>query len=143
MPLSAVTLEPSDVDIRPGTAEDAEFIVKTWLATQRHIYPNSYALDWAAKTEAAIADLLRRATVLVSAIDDRTVSYLVHQIAGRIFVVHFAYTDELARRQGMVRRMIYLANVGLFPVAFTHAPRNENVMRHLVTRYIFDPSLAP
>ena len=141
---AAPQLEPSDVDIRVGLADDAASIAKAWLSTQRHVYPNSYALNWQEKTTRAIEACLERSTVLVAhLVDDpgAMVSFLVSHMFGRVFVVDFAYTEESARRRGIVRRMMELANPNAAPVVFTHAPRNENALRHLVTKCIFDPSM--
>ena len=141
----SIQLDPTvDVDLRVGMKDDVPFIVKAWLSTQRHIYPNSYALDWAEKKAAEILERIDRSTVLVANLAEHPttiLSYLVCQAWRGECIVLFAYTDEGARRQGIVRRLLEMANPEKRGVVFLHAPRNENVMRHIIKKWIFEPSL--
>ena len=139
--MQAVALEPTDVEVRIGLQSDTPFIVKAWLA-QRHIYPNSYAMDWVERKTREILARVERSTVLVAHLEgdpDTILSFLIFQLWRGECVVLYAYTDEGARRQGIVRRLLGMANPAQRPVVFLHAPMNENVMRHIVKRAVFAP----
>ena len=139
-----IVLRPDDLTVRIATVDDRPFILRTWIMTQHMVYPNQYAHGWQDRTEQAIKDRLYRASTLVSHLDGdpgAVVSYIVYQIFLHTLVVQYAYTDETARRQGHISRMVKLANVQDGAVVFTHAPRNENAMRNISKRYLFEPSM--
>ena len=131
-------------DIRAGTEEDYHFIVATWTTSLKGIYPNRHAIDFFAKKMPDIRSHVERANTLVAYVaeePDDILSYLVFLRRGNLVIAHFSYTKDLARRQGHLSALLELANPSGLPLTFTQPARNENVMRHLCRKYIFDPSL--
>jgi hypothetical protein len=141
---AARSLEPVPVDVRVGLESDLRFVVASWVASMRGVYPNRYAHDyWTRMTEDVRAHI-DRATTLVAYLDtmpDEIVSYLVSIRRGGIVIAHFAYTKDGARREGHVARLLALANPDGLPLSFTQPAKNENAMAHFCKRAIFAPHL--
>ena len=132
------------IEVRVGLEEDVPFIVSTWTASMRGVYPNRYAHDyWPRMTEAVRAHVDRANTIVayLSEFPAEIVAYLVFLRRRDIIIAHFAYTKDLARRQGHVRTLLALANPDRLPLSFTQPARNENVMEHLCRSAIFCPQL--
>ena len=131
--------------IRIGTKDDLSFILDSWIKTAKYIYPNQYVLDFNKKYNEYLNVLIEKSTIIVSCIDNDPkdiVSYLVYSsFVGRFLVIHFAYTKVAARKEGIISSLINFANPNNDPVVFTHAAKNENIMKVLCLKYIFDPSV--
>lgn len=132
------------VQIRLADKRDLHFIKDSWLKSTSHQYPNQYALDFSKHFQSHMNSLLFNSVQLVAYLEgesDRIISYLVYSSFKSSQVVHFAYTKADARKQGIVNQLLHFSNPTRQPVIFTHAPKNENVMVYLASKYIFDPSI--
>jgi hypothetical protein len=144
MSSAAPSLDPVPVDVRVGLDSDARFVVSSWVASMRGIYPNRYAHDyWTRMTEDVRAHIERSNTLVayLEMMPDEIVSYLVFLRRGGIVIAHFAYTKDGARREGHVSRLLALANPDRLPLSFTWPAKNENAMEHFCKRAIFAPQL--
>jgi hypothetical protein len=132
------------IEIRVGYDSDRNFIGDSWTRTLLTMGHNAESHDFFRQKLADILAHLERSSVLVAhhAEDpNKIVSYLCSLYRGSIFVVHFAYTKELGRRQGHVRKLLEVANPMRWPTVFTQPAKNENVMRHFLSKYIYDPTI--
>lgn len=134
------------VSHRIGMEQDVHFIADSWTRTLFKIYPNQYAIDFFSKTIADIKAHLSRSQILIAHLEDEPeeiVSYIVsnHQQFGKVLIVHFAYTKDLARRQGVLRDLLEIANPDKRPIAFTQPAKNANIMEYFSKKAIYDPSL--
>ncbi len=131
-------------EVRVGLIEDFRFVADSWAKSLRPIGYNYLAFDWFPRKLRDIQAHLERSTVLVAHLDgepSEIVSYLVYTRVRDIFVAHFAYTKDNARRQGIVRELLAVANAEQLPVAFTQPAKNEETMRHFAGKFVFDPDL--
>lgn len=127
-----------------GLESDLRFVVSSWVSTLRGIYPNQYALDYFPRAIGDVTAHIQRANTLIAYLEnepDEIVSYLVFLRRRDICIAHFAYTKDGARRQGHVSSLLALANPEGLPWVFTRPARNENAMRHFVSRAIYDEIL--
>jgi hypothetical protein len=141
---AATTRAPIPIAVRVGLEQDVRFVVSTWAKSMRGIYPNQYAFEFYQRIHADIRAHIDRANTLIAYLEDEPeeiVAYLVFLRRRQHIVAHFAYTKEGARREGHLSTLLELANPDKLPLTFTHPARNENAMRHFVSRAIFDPSL--
>ena len=142
--LAAPKLDAIPVTIRVGLDEDRNFIGDSWTRTLLRMGHNMEAIDFFPRKLADIAAHIERAAVLVAHLEgepSEIVSYLVYLRRRGVLVVHFAYTKDLGRRQGIVRELLRMANPEELPIAFTQPAKNDNVMRHWTRKAIFDPDL--
>lgn len=138
----------SDLTIRLGQVEDLPFIMDSWTKTMHQTYPNQHIPDFEPKFHAQLDHLLHNATVLVSCLDTNPaaiISYLVYTSFRQQLVVYYAYTrpgiNGQERRQGFLNQLLQFANPTQSKVIFTFPAKNENVMKYLSNKYIFDPFL--
>lgn len=133
-----------DLTIRLGTVDDTSFIIKTWAKTQQQIYPNNHAFDFFQKYNEYIKLLIDKSVILVSCLSDSPndiVGFIVYTSFDHKCVVHFAYVRPDVRRDGICNNLLNTANPINAPIIFTSPAKNEHMMKHLTTKYIFDPSL--
>lgn len=136
--------DPVPVGERVGLEEDVRFVLSSWCASLRGVYPNRHVHDFWIRVPIDVRAHIDRATTLIAYLEDQPdeiVSYLVFLRRRGIVIVHYAYTKDLARRQGHVHNLLALANPERLPICFTQPARNENVMAHFCRTAIFDPSL--
>jgi hypothetical protein len=133
-----------DIDIRLGTLDDIQFITSSWLSSTRHIYPNQYNIDFELGFRQHISDLIANSVVLIANLKDEPdeiISYIIYTSFKTNMIIHFAYTKLAARRCNIVSNLIAFANPAQYPIVFTHAPRNENLMIELCNKHIFNPNI--
>lgn len=132
------------VAVRVGVAADVRFVVSSWVAAMRGVYPNRYVHDYWPRACESVRARIDRANTLIAYFEDYPddiVSYLVFARRGGLVIAHYAYTKDLARRQGHVSMLLGLANPERLPLIFTQPAKNENVMAHFCRKAIFDPSM--
>lgn len=137
-------LSTLDTTIRIGTTDDIPFVLDAWVKSLRHIYPNQYALDFYPKAIDKCRILLDKSVSLVSHLSDdpnELISFIVYSSFRGSEVVHFAYTKLDARRQGKVKELLQFSNPQFTTTIFTHPAKNESVMKHFSSKYIYDPSI--
>ena len=133
-----------DVKIRLGKLDDLPFVRNSWTLGMETQYPNMHALDFRKRFHEFLTGLIEKSTVLIAHLDDdedEILSYLVYTSFRDMLVIHYAYTKEDARKQGIVSDLMKFANVNDYPVVFTHASRNPNRMKKFCMKYIFDPGV--
>jgi hypothetical protein len=131
-------------DIRLATVDDLAFIKDSWLKAEKHTFPNSYALDFSEHFHSHMASIIDQSVILVAHLWDdanEILSYLIYSSFRNSQVIHFAYTKSDARRQGILNKLIKFSNVTNAPIVFTHAAKNENIMKALCKHYIYDPNI--
>jgi hypothetical protein len=133
-----------DTTIRFSTPEDEAWLADCWYKAQKDLYPNKFIFDFNNKYHRYIENLLAKSITTVVCLDDDPF-YNVSQITYTSFhddlVVHFAYTRLDQRGQGYLTSLINHINITNAPIIFTHPCKNENVMKHMCKKYIFDPSI--
>lgn len=137
-------LKLSDLSIRLASTNDLHFIKDSWTKTIKHIYPNQYVLDFSNKFNAKLDAAIPQSVILVAALDtdqNNIVSYLVYTIFHEAIIILFAYTLLDERRQGFINHLLSVANPNNNRVVLTSPTKNENILKHLHEKYIFDPSI--
>ena len=131
-------------EIRLGRLDDLPFVKDSWLKAEKHTFPNQYALDFSKHFQEHMQSIIDQSVILVANLPDdanEILSYIIYSSFRLNEVVHFAYTKTDARRQGLLNHLLEFSNPSHLPIVFTHAAKNENVMKSLCKRYIFDPSM--
>jgi len=131
-------------EMRLGTINDVAFVKDSWRRSVQHTYPNQYVLDFAKHFQAHMQVLIDKSVIMVCNLpgdEDEIMSYLIYTSFAKNMVIHFAYTKDGARKQGLVRQLIDMSNVQRFPIIFTHPAKNETIMKHFASKYIYDPSI--
>ncbi len=134
-----------DLSIRIATIDDLSFIIKSWVRTQSQIYPNNFAFDFYNKYNNYVKSLLDKSVTLVSCLSDSQediVGYLVYTSFDGKCVIHFSYVRPEERKVGICNSLIQFANIDNTPIIFTSPAKRQDIMKHLNTKYIFDPSLV-
>jgi hypothetical protein len=134
----------ADTTIRLGETTDLGFIVDSWARSFTATYPNQYILDFQNKFRRQAETMLAASTILVSVLDDSPddiVSWLAYRSFQGQLVCLYAYTRPDERRQGFLHQLLTFANPEGHRVIFTYPAKNENAMRHLSNKYLFDPYL--
>jgi uroporphyrinogen-III decarboxylase len=134
-----------NTQIRLATTDDLHFIVDSWARSLRHTYPNQYAIDFYPRTLNELSELIKECTVVIAheATDhNEIISWMVYTTFKTNIVVHFAYTKDGARKQGKIKDLLNFANLLNSSVVFTRPAKNENIMKVLASKYIYDPTLA-
>lgn len=131
-----------DVKVRPGNKDDNNFIYATWL---RGLYYGSEFYGsiqkdvFFKKYEQVIQALLAKPNVLVSiaCLDDAEGSILAYAVYEPTGTLHYAFTKEPWRRQGLVQKAI----VGCSEISsVTHLTKLGNSIR-LKKGWLFNPWL--
>jgi len=139
-----------DFGLRPATQEDVSFIMATWKRNQRgqgdyRFLTNRIYFDVIGQRISRIIGRPScRATVITSpeAGQDYIVGYVVHELIGPVFTVHFAYVKRVFQGMGLMT----LALKRIYPrflieeVAITHITDTIAPMR---ARYLlkFNPAI--
>ena len=134
--------------IRLSTPDDNAWIIDCWYKAQKDIYPNRYIADFPIKYHQYINSILnnRKHPTITSilCLDDDPhwiVAFMTYTTFLDDLVVHFAYTRKDQRRQGHINKLLTAINFAHVPVVFTHPCKNENIMKHMCDKYIYDPSI--
>lgn len=134
----------SDCNIRLGTINDTPLIKDAWLKSMKYIYPNQFEVDFAQNYQPHMQALIENSITLVAHIKedkDDIVSFLVYTFFKEHLVCHFAYTKVDARKQGILTELLKWAAPVHQSLIMTHPTKNENLMAHLMTKYLFDPTI--
>jgi len=130
--------------IRLGTKDDYPFILNSWTNQQVHIYPNNYSFQYKAKLQTSLLHLLNKSIVLVLHEESSEVEIVGYLVYGSFLdrqVIHFGYVKHDARREGQLTKLMQFSNPDKKTIVFTYPAKNENLMKVLCDRYIFDPSV--
>ena len=133
-----------DTSIRIGTKQDLSFILDSWSKISKHIYPNQYISSFQEDYNVYLKHLISNSMIIISHLynePDVIVSYLVYFVSLDRLFIHFAYTKLSARNEGQVSKLIQFANPSSLPIVFTHPPKNENLMKSLCKKYVFNPTV--
>lgn len=131
-------------DIRLAIKDDLAFIKDSWTKSMKYIYPNQYALDFTSHYQDNIDNIISNSVAIVSFLrghEEEIISYLVYKFfKGEIMIAYFGYTKADARKQNKLNDLIRFANPDKLPIVFTAPPKNETIMKHFSSKYIFDPT---
>ena len=133
-----------DTIVRLATIDDDAFIISKWVKSIQNIYPNHYDKEFNTKYRKHVKQLFEKSLAVVSCLEDDhdcIISYMVFTSFNKDLIIHFAYTKPDARRQGKVNDLISYSNPENKLTIFTHPAHNQNVMKYLMSKYVYDPSI--
>ena len=117
----------SDLVLRPMRADERAFVATSWVRSHsqsdvaqvvRHCGGN-YRVAW----HRVVNALLDCCHVRVVEKDGVLVAFICWQLQPEGVVVHYVYTRQLHRREGIAKRL--LAELPGGPVSYTHAPHEH------------------
>jgi hypothetical protein len=132
--------------VRLATTADDAFIRDSWVHAAHRTYPHRYAVteEFFLHQRARIQRILQDSVSAVAHVADDEDDLLGHMVYARwrnVLCVHFAFVKPDARRHGIFKAMLDFANWEKLPIVLTAPAVDEDTMKALTKRYLFDPEL--